>query len=190
MASHEIPKLVTPLFFTCLIYASGACALEKSVPESSACPEPNHSRALTEADFSDVQTAEKLKHLIGWIVRIPIVPYSNDLLTLDFNNLGYAPVSVMPNEDCSGVVSVSHLTVASGFDQDKLAAIATLMGGPSGLDPSVADDVCREPRLSWMKNLNYTHRYIVTTPLATRLNDFTYDYAACSKYIEIMGQSD
>ena len=158
--------------------------------ESSVCPEPNPSLALTETDFSDVRTAEKLRHLITRIVRIPIEPYSSDLLTLDHDNLGYAPVSVTPNEDCSGLVIVSHLTVASGFDQNKLAAFTTLMGGPSGLDSSVAKDVCREPRLSWMKNLNYTHRYIVTTPLGTLLNDFTYDYAACSKYIEIMGQLD
>ena len=97
-----------------------------------------------------------------------------------------ATISLRPNKSCTGLISVAHLTVKKDVNREKLSAMARLMGGPRGLDPSVAESICREPRLSWMKKLDYTHRYIVTTPDGVLLNDFLYDDSACTRYLSLM----
>ena len=137
-------------------------------------------------DLKNVKTKPELQKFVAAMVNIPVGKYSEDLLTSDPLNAVVAPISMRPNKSCTGLISVAHLTVNRDVNKEKLSALARLMGGPRGLDPSVAESICREPRLSWMKNLDYNHRYIVTTPDGVLLNDFLYDYPACTKYLSLM----
>ena len=182
-------KLALPAtqIFLCILLSSNGYTAENYDQQQSNCPTPASRVPLTKNAHWNVRTKDDLQGLITALARLPIEKYSNDLLTLDSFDLAFEPVSVTTNEYCDGLISVAHLTVAPGFDNEKLSAHARLMGGPSGLTPSVADDICKEPRLTWMKEFGYTHRYIITTPEGVQLNDFTYDYLQCSKYQEIMG---
>ena len=133
-----------------------------------------------------LKNREDLKGVVAAITGVQPRRYSEDLLTLDPMDVSYAPVAVRPNKDCDGIIALFHLTTAPEFDEKKLAALARLYNWPSGLDPTIAEVVCAQPRLNWMRDFGYTHRHVVLTPENILVNDFTYDYAQCSKYIGVM----
>ncbi len=187
ISGKRTTKIFAPLLALLLLsLATTEFVLGESDDHQLSCNSLGEALNLKLVDLKNVKTKPELQRVVAAMVDIPVGKYSGDLLTSDPLNAVVAPISMRPNKSCTGLISMAHLTVNRDVNKEKLSAMARLMGGPRGLDPSVAESICSEPRLTWMKNLNYNHRYIVTTPDGVILNDFLYDYSACTKYLSLM----
>lgn len=104
---------------------------------------------------------------------------------VDPSDFYYLPVSLKVNAAGTGLESLSHVISGQKLDQRQISALKVLVG--SSIDPNLAKDICAEPRLSWMREFGYTHRYITTTVDGEPVGDFIYDAATCQEYLEVMG---